>query len=189
MVLLGANPTGRVVEQHDYYFGIAEDLEQLVPAIKAFWPETGHTLHVDGWREINYVDGYKISVKKKTNMPPGSTGKHLFFINLGGYTAGKLEEQHYTMLCISDNPRDAVKYAKSSPFFVSNSIHTPSRAAVSHIDEKYGIDVDDLFRVDDLLADDQKAIYTIEISPISDDFLTDEVHLGYLRLDKLHSRG
>lgn len=188
MVLLGANPAGRVVEQHDYYFGIAEELWQLVPALKAFWPEAGHTLHIDGWREINYVDGYKVTVKQKTTVQQEGGGKHLFFVNLGGYTAGKLEEQHYTLLCISDHPRDAVKYAKSSSFFLSNSITSPSRAAVAHIDEKYGIDVDEFFRVDDLLADEQKVVYNIEISPINDKVLTDQVHLGYLRIDKLSAR-
>lgn len=182
MVLLGANPTGRVVEQHDYYFGIAENLQQLVANLKAFWPEAGNTLHIDGWREINYVDEFKITVAKR----PGTNclNKQLFFLNLGGYTANVLEEQHYTLLCVRDNAMDAVKYAKSSSFFKTNQIKTVKGAA-SHIDEKYGIDVDEFFRVDDLLTDDQKALYAIEIQPAGDVIVRDQIHLGYLRLDKL----
>ena len=62
MLLLGSKAPKRNVEQHDYFFGIANSLKELVPQIKAFWPEAGNSIHVDGWREVNNVDGYQVKV-------------------------------------------------------------------------------------------------------------------------------
>ena len=46
MLLLGCKPPGRHVEQHDVFFGIAGSLDELIPEIKAFWPETDK-IHID----------------------------------------------------------------------------------------------------------------------------------------------
>ena len=83
-ILLGSKAPQRNVEQHDYFFGIAYNLNQLVPEIKAFWQEAGDTIHIDAWREVNKVDEYKIEVTLKTENSASSEEK-LFFINLGGY--------------------------------------------------------------------------------------------------------
>src|SRR5687767_10274919 len=90
MVLLGSKAPERNVEQHDYFFGIAGSLKELVPQLREFWPEAGASLHIDGWREVNLVDGYRIIVTEKAEYPVHSVNK-LFFINLGGYQTGKLE--------------------------------------------------------------------------------------------------
>src|SRR5690242_11995511 len=100
MVLLGSKPLKRTVEQHDYFFGIAESLQELVPQMHEFWPEAGSSLHIDGWREVTLVEGYAVDVVPKTNTPETREVKRLFFINLGGYQSGKLEEQHYTLLTV-----------------------------------------------------------------------------------------
>ncbi|MEJ2880914.1 DUF1543 domain-containing protein [Pedobacter sp. GR22-6] len=180
MVLLGSKAPKRNVEQHDYFFGIAHSLKGLVPQLKAFWPEAGNSLHIDGWREISEVDGYEISVIPKNEHPPVSTNQ-LFFINLGGYQSGKLEEQHYTILCVKPDKVQAIQDAKRTIFFKSNSI----KGANSHIDEKYGIDVDDIYRMEDILSADLKAQYQVVISENSGKNLQDEIHLGYFKLDKL----
>jgi len=179
MLLLGSKAPNRNVEQHDYFFGIANSLRELVPHIKAFWPEAGTSIHVDGWREVNQVDGHSVKVvSKETN--PGPSEKKLFFINLGGYTTGKLEEQHYVVLTVQENRTLAVQAAKKTVFFKSNSI----KGAGSHIDEKYGIDVDDIYRIEDILSPGQKERYHLKITP-SPGLPEDEVTLGYFKLNKL----
>jgi hypothetical protein len=178
MILLGANPKGRLVEQHDYFFSIAASLKELVPAIRAYWPEADNTIHIDGWREVNYVNGYNIRVISHglTHLSP----KRLFFINLGGYQADKLEEQHYTLLTVQDDRLPAIKESMKSLFYKTNS----SKGAHAHIDEKYGVDVDDVYRIEDVLSDDLKAKYQLLITPATDQ-KEDEVQLGYFKLDKL----
>jgi hypothetical protein len=180
MLLLGSKAPKRNVEQHDYFFGIARSLKELVPDIKAFWPEAGNSIHVDGWREVNTVESHQIRVVlKDENTQPAL--KKLFFINLGGYQAGKLEEQHYIVLSVQDDRVEAIKDAKKTVFFKSNSI----KGANSHIDEKYGIDVDDIYKIEDILSPLHKELYHIEITAVDTALVEDEIHLGYFKLDKL----
>jgi len=179
MLLLGSKAPKRNVEQHDYFFGIANSLKELVPDIKAFWPEAGASIHIDGWREVNQVDGYQINVKHRADGHAPSPHK-LFFINLGGYQSGKLEEQHYIVLGVKDDRASAIQDAKKTVFFKTNSV----KGANSHIDEKYGIDIDDIYRVEDILSPQHKEKYHIEISPDSN-LADDEIHLGYFKLDKI----
>lgn len=181
MVLLGSKAPARNTEQHDFFFGIAHHLADLLPDMKAFWPEAGKSLHIDGWRKITSVNGYRVQVLPKQNAPEDS--KRLFFINLGGYTAGKLEEQHYTLLTVQDDRISALSASKQTVFFKSATI-AGLKEANAHIDEKYGIDVDDIYRIDDLLSPADKAAYHINLSP-APDVPEDEIHLGYLQLHKL----
>jgi hypothetical protein len=179
LVLLGSKARGRNVEQHDYFLGIATSLKDLVPAMKAFWPEAGNSLHLDGWREVTYVDGYRIKVvlKKEATV---STSKKLFFINLGGYQPHKLEEQHYTVLTVADDRAQAVQQSKRTVFFKTNTM----KGAGSHIDEKYGIDVDDLYHIDDILAKEWKENYHILIT-LAPGLQEDKIILGYFKLEKI----
>ncbi|TCD05673.1 DUF1543 domain-containing protein [Pedobacter frigidisoli] len=179
MLLLGSKAPKRNVEQHDYFFGIANSLKELVPAIKAFWPEAGNSIHVDGWREVNVVGDYRIMVSLKTEDTKPSL-KKLFFINLGGYQTNKLAEQHYIVLSVNDDRAHAVQEAKKSVFFKTNSL----KGANAHIDEKYGVDVDDIYKIEDILSREMKEKYQIEITP-SSNLAEDKIHLGYFKLDKL----
>jgi len=182
MLLLGSKAPGRHVEQHDFFFGIAHSLAELVPQIKAFWRNTGTSLHIDGWREVNAVDKYQITVVPKSEANPNATEK-LFFINLGGYLLNKLEEQHFVVLTVQDDRGLAIQEAKRSVFFRTNTIKG-MKGANAHIDDKYGIDVDDIYKIEEMLSPALKDQYHIQITP-ADNLTEDEVHLGYFRLDKL----
>ncbi len=179
MVLVGSKAPNRNVEQHDYFFGIATSLKELIPQIKAFWPEAGKSIHVDGWREVNKVDGYEIEVIDKAEILAPSDNK-LYFINLGGYQAGKLEEQHYTLLTVKTDRALAIHHAKKTIFFKKN--HIPG--ANSHIDDKYGVDVDDIYKIDDILNQETKEKYQVKIMP-NTTLAEDEIYLGYFKLDKI----
>ncbi|MDT3405280.1 DUF1543 domain-containing protein [Mucilaginibacter terrae] len=180
MVLLGSKAPQRTVEQHDYFFGIAYNLRDLVTQMQAFWPEAGNSLHIDGWREVNVVDGYAINVMPNKGQ---SSLLRLFFINLGGYQHGKLEEQHYNLLTVKEDKSGALAASKLTPFFKKSTI-AKVKGANAHIDEKYGIDVDDVYRIEDVLTQQDKTMYHIQITPRSQQ-PDDEIHLGYFKLNKL----
>jgi len=181
MVLLGSKAAKRNVEQHDFFFGIGDSLQALVPAMQDFWPEAGSSLHIDGWREIHTVEGHQIRiVTKNTSNNP----KRLFFINLGGYQSGKLEEQHYTLLTVQEDRKNAIKASTATEFFKNSSIEK-IKSASAHIDEKYGIDVDEIYRVDELLSESDKSLWQIELIP-EINLIPDEIHLGYYPLDRLN---
>ena len=80
MLMLGCKPKGRHTEQHDIFFGIATSLKNLIPELQAFWPEAKDKLHIDAWREINYVDGYRVEVISGADHAVNEP--HLFFLNL-----------------------------------------------------------------------------------------------------------
>ncbi len=183
MVLLGSKPSNRTVEQHDYFFGIAASLQELVPQMMDFWPEAGSSLHIDGWREVTHVERYSVRIIPKNDPKGAGKGKRLFFVNLGGYQSGKLEEQHYTLLTVQDDRKGAIKTSTTTDFFKASSIASV-KSASAHIDEKYGIDVDDIYRIDDILLEEVRARYNVELTP-SDEAHQDQIHLGYYKLDKL----
>lgn len=175
MILLGCTPKGRLTEQHDIFFGIHTSVENLIPEMYAFWPDGGR-LHVDSWREVTLVDDYVITIvpKKETDNPD-----KLFFLNLGGYKPGDFEEYHYKTLIVANTMAQAVKASKQSVFYK----HFSFKGAESHIDDKYGIDIDDMHNVYDILSPQSKEKYSLQITKITGLKEEDHLHVGYLKLN------
>jgi hypothetical protein len=181
MVLLGSKARARNVEQHDYFFGIATSIRELTGAMKNFWPEAGSSLHVDGWREITRVGDHAIRVVPRSADAAGN--EQLYFINLGGYTTGTLTEQHHILLTVKPDKSSAIQEAKRSLFF-KQSTAKGMKGANAHIDEKYGVDIDEVFNIEDILADEFKSAYRLQITPATGQ-PEDQIILGYFKLDKL----
>ena len=179
MLILGCRPKGRFTEQHDVFFGIGTSLTELIPQIKAFWPEAKGQIHIDSWREVTAVDNYSIKVEAKNTVKESID--QLFFINLGGYKENEMEEFHYKMITVSPTLAEATKMAKASTFYK----HYGFKGATSHLDDKYGIDVDDLYNVKEILPMDLKDKFGLQISRSEDPLIADELHIGYLKLDKI----
>lgn len=177
MVILGCKPTGRFTEQHDVFFGIGNSLGELVPQMKAFWP--GVKLHIDSWREVTVAENYHIKVVPKETAVAHDA--QLFFFNLGGYKENDLEEYHYKVLTVANDLATATKNAKATSFYK----HVGFKGANSHIDDKYGVDVDDVYKVSDILGTDFKEQYTLQLTASDTDLKEDELHIGYLVLDRL----
>ena len=178
MLLLGASYPGRTIEQHDMFFSIGTSPASLVPEIRAYWPEAGAKLHVDAWRRVSQVDGYDISVVPRSDA--SSNPVQLFFLNLGGYKANEFDEYHYRMLVAATDKGTAIQQAKQTAFYR----HTGYKGAESHIDDRFGVDVDDIVEINEILAAPIKAKYSLRIIPATE-HRTDELHLGYFKLDKL----
>ncbi|MEY2903219.1 MAG: hypothetical protein RLY89_2325 [Bacteroidota bacterium] len=179
MVLLGGKPKGRHTEQHDMFFGIAESLKELIPQFNQFWPEAKGKMHIDGFREVNQVDGQQINIVPRGSQTTAAS-RQLFFINLGGYKKDEFDEFHYKMVVAAKDKAAAIQQAKQTAFFK----HTHFEGANSHVDDKYGIDVDDLYTIDEVLPKLTKEQYSIELTPIQE-AIQDELHLGYFKFDTL----
>jgi hypothetical protein len=52
MIMLGCTPKGRFTEQHDIFFGIGTSVKELVPDMKAFWPDAKGKIHIDAWQKV-----------------------------------------------------------------------------------------------------------------------------------------
>lgn len=175
MVVVGGKPEGRYTEQHDVFFGIADELKELVPSMYEFWPALEGRMHIDSWRKVGKVDGYNIQIIEKSEQNPNNS-KRLYFVNLGGYKPNDMEEYHYKQLVVAANLAEATKIAKDTVFWK----HHES----SHIDDKYGIDVDDIYEVVDLLNPTFKEKYHILIQEASN-IPEDTLEVGYLKISKL----
>lgn len=183
MLLLGCKPQGRHTEQHDIFFGIANHVRELVPDIEAFWPEAVGNIHVDAWREVNQVNGFRVQVASREEAPSAQQqegGNRLFFMNLGGYKENEFDEFHYRMLVAAPEKGAAIRLAKSTAFYQ----HTGFKGAESHIDDKYGVDVDDLYQIEEILPASVKDKYIITLHA-QQDVSADPITMGYLRLNKL----
>ncbi|MBA3970628.1 MAG: DUF1543 domain-containing protein [Bacteroidetes bacterium] len=184
MLLIGCKPEGRFTEQHDVFFGIGTSLKELIPHIHDFWPEAKSTLHIDAWREVTSVDGHEIRIlprDENQNEVDESADLKLFFLNLGGYKKDEFEEYHSKMLVIAGNSSKAIKQAKQTIFYKE----TGFKGAASHIDDKYALDVDDIYPVEDILNASDKTKYRIKLLVDSAKTESDQIHLGYLQLSKI----
>jgi hypothetical protein len=178
MVIIGCTPDGRLTEQHDTFFGIATSLKDLVPSMIAFWPEAKGEIHIDAWREVKAVDGYSIEIVPKQES--ADTSEKLFFMNLGGYKPGEFEEYHYKLLTVAETLSIATKSSKENAFYK----HFGFKGATSHIDEKYGIDIDNAHKVQDILSPECKEKFQLKIIK-QENIAEDELHIGYLKISKL----
>ena len=150
----------------------------MIPQIKQFWPGAG-TIHLDAWREVTLVDGYRISVVPKFEAMP-ETDQQLYFLNLGGYKAAEFDEFHYKLLVVAKDKNEAIRRARQTAFYK----HTSIPGAPAHIDDKFGVDVDDLHEVKDILAPELKAAFRLLIKP-GGTGESDALHLGYFPFSKL----
>ncbi|WP_199136342.1 DUF1543 domain-containing protein [Pedobacter sp. ASV12] len=178
MVLLGCRPARRHTEQHDVFFGIANSLKELVPEMVEFWPEAKGKIHIDAWRVVSKVGNYRIEVVEKGH--PKTDPNSLFFLNLGGYRKNEFDELHYKMLVVADQKAVAIATAKETAFYKQ----TWFDGASSHIDDKYGVDVDDIFEIEDILSSATKKKYALKFTPGNIE-AEDEITLGYFPLAKI----
>ena len=175
MLLIGASPPERNIEQHDVFFGIGETIKDLIPGVEAFWPGN-NKLHFDAWREVTSVNGYKVEIVLKNENKQNSPFR-LFFINLGGYKQNEFEEFHYKMIVAAADKAEAINISKQTAFFK----HTGFKGATAHIDDKFGVDVDDVYEIHDILSAATKEKYSLLVSP-ADSLADDEMNLGYFKL-------
>ena len=144
-----------------------------------FWPGAKGNMHIDGWRVVSRVNGHEIAVIPVSEKP-ASQNQQLFFINLGGYKENEFEEFHYKLIAAAPDKAAAIREAKQTAFFK----HTHFEGANSHIDDKYGVDVDDIYEIEEILSPETKQQYALLLTPAIDS-TEDILHLGYFKLDKL----
>lgn len=95
------------LEMHDIQFIAAATPEAAFPDLKRIWAHTDARLHLDGWREINWVAGYDIVLQNQVNLAQ----EKLFFVNVGAYADEQLAELHAFDLFVAKDEKDAKNQA------------------------------------------------------------------------------
>ena len=211
MLKIGARPQGRLIEQHDVMFVIANSLSETIESVNQHWPAVKNNWHLDAWREVKRVGDYQILLSTDSLSKDGlskdnaladnifaddrvdnkldSHGKQLYFVNLGGYLPGQFEEFHYKTLMVAETLGKATAQVKKTAFYqdytFDNVDIAKSGVATSHVDDKHQLDLDDIHCVADLLPKD----VALTIQPLTEheknQLPDDALHIGYLSLKQI----
>ena len=117
IVVLGGRSLKSNIEIHDVRWVLGESIEDTFAELRKQWIGKRRGLHIDSYKRINYVDGYKIDLTKcnkdKSNNQQ-KEDKSLWFINLGGYNPKRMYEEHEFTLIVAEKAIEAKKKAKKN---------------------------------------------------------------------------
>ena len=121
MVVLGGRAKLANVELHDVRWVIGSKIEDTFDALRNDWFGTFEGLHIDSYKKIKHVDGYKINLKnienkkfKDKKLFNGNASKNnLWFVNIGGYDPNSMQEKHEFGLVVASSKLEAKNIAKS----------------------------------------------------------------------------
>ncbi|WP_241775056.1 hypothetical protein [Chryseobacterium sp. ERMR1:04] len=100
---------------------------------------------------------------------------------MGGYKKGFFEEFHEQHLMVGNSMGEIIKRAKSTEFYQTMGFE----GVASHIDDKYGVDIDDIFNVTDILPLAMKEKYSIVLKKTNIENQENQIGLGYLNINKV----
>ncbi len=121
LVVLGGRIKKANIELHDVRWVVGSKIEDTYDTLRKDWFGSSKGLHIDSYKKIKYLDGYKISLRKIENLKiknskfsyKSKTNKNLWFINIGGYDPSSMQEKHEFGLVIASNKLEAQNIAKS----------------------------------------------------------------------------
>ena len=97
LVVLGGRAKKANIELHDVRWVVGTKIEDTFDTLRKNWFGSSKGLHIDSYKKIRWIDGYKINLintkKKKINKNNlNKNKKQLWFVNLGGYEIGSMQE-------------------------------------------------------------------------------------------------
>ena len=121
LVVLGGKAIKANVELHDVRWVIGSQIEDTYDELRKNWFGTFEGLHIDSYKKINYVDGYKVNLKnventklKNNKLINGNISQmNLWFVNLGAYDPYSMQEKHEFGLVVASSSIEANNIAKS----------------------------------------------------------------------------
>ena len=117
LVVHGGRAKKANVELHDVRWVLGSRIEDTYDVLRSDWFGSLEGLHIDIYKKINYVDGYKINIKKiekkkliKNKFPnENDTKNSLYFVNIGGYNPNSMQEKHEFGLVVASSDLEAKK--------------------------------------------------------------------------------
>ncbi len=184
LVVLGGRANKANIELHDVRWVIGSRIEDTYDVLRRDWFGTSEGLHIDSYKKINYIDGYKINlinvqnkqIKNNKHFNENTSKKNLWFVNIGGYDPSSMQEKHEFGLVVASDKFEAKNIAKSRWLMGCKKKHK-----------------DDISSLEILIGcDDSKLIHSIdnwEIVLTKENNLIEETNdpdwYGYKRIDKI----
>ena len=121
LIVLGGRARMANIELHDVRWVIGSRIEDTYDVLRRDWFGMFEGLHIDSYKKINYVDGYKINLQQVQNkklknnesFKGNKIKKNLWFVNIGGYDPSSMQEKHEFGLVVASNSLEAKNKAKS----------------------------------------------------------------------------
>ena len=120
LVVLGGRVKKANIELHDVRWVVGTKIEDTYDSLRKDWFGSRKGLHIDSYKKIKYLDGYKINLRNVENLKinnrfsnKSKTKKNLWFVNIGGYDPTSMQEKHEFGLVIAKNKLEAKNIAKS----------------------------------------------------------------------------
>ena len=132
LVVLGGRAKKANIELHDVRWVVGSKIEDTYDTLRNDWFGSPKDLHIDSYKKIQYVDGYKINlinfekdnIEKKKLLKKNKTKKNLWFINIGGYDPNCMQEKHEFGLVVASSKLEAKNIAKSKWLIGCKKKHT-----------------------------------------------------------------
>ena len=121
LVVLGGRAKKANVELHDVRWVVGSRIEDTFEVLRNDWFGNFEGLHIDSYKKIKHVDGYKINLKNIENKKlknnklfnGNAIKKKLWFVNIGGYDPNSMQEKHEFGLVVASSKLEAKNIAKS----------------------------------------------------------------------------
>jgi len=121
LVVLGGRAKKANIELHDVRWVVGSKIEDTYDTLRKDWFGSPKGLHIDSYKKIKYLDGYKINLRNLENLKDNNnkftkkinTKKNLWFVNIGGYDPSSMQEKHEFGLVVASNKLEAKNKAKS----------------------------------------------------------------------------
>ena len=141
LVVLGGRAEKANIELHDVRWVIGSKIEDTFDTLRKGWFGSQKGLHIDSYKKIKYVDGYKINLiyfeKDKIDMKQlakkNKAKPRLWFVNIGGYNSNSMLEKHEFGLVAASTKLEAKNIAKSKWLIDCKKKHTDDLASLEMI--------------------------------------------------------
>ncbi len=141
LVVLGGKAKKANVELHDVRWVVGSKIEDTYDALRKDWFGSPEGLHIDSYKKIKYIDGYRINliyfekdkIDKNQLIKKNKAKKHLWFVNIGGYNPTSMQEKHEFGLVTASTKLEAKNLAKSKWLIGSKKKHKDDLASLEMI--------------------------------------------------------
>ena len=121
LVVLGGRAKKANIELHDVRWVVGSKIEDTYDTLRKDWFGSPNGLHIDSYKKIKYIDGYKINlinfekdkIDKNQLIKKNKAKPHLWFVNIGGYNPTSMQEKHEFGLVAASTKLEAKNIAKS----------------------------------------------------------------------------
>ena len=136
--MLGGRAKKANIELHDVRWVVGSKIEDTYDTLRKDWFGSPKGLHIDSYKKIKYIDGYKINLinfekdKREKNqlVKKNKAKKYLWFVNLGGYNPTSMQEKHEFGLVTASNKLEAKNIAKSKWLIGCKKKHNDDIASI-----------------------------------------------------------